>query len=197
MPIASYGKLRNKLLFFLKFQCSIKFVLQLSFLLLARSGDDTACTLLTYSSVLKLDSYSYKHGLKICQVHVICLLQVHPVVWLCHEVLVRSTQHVHGHILLVSVYSSVSVNWETLEVLQHHHHHFGLARKTLANVQQVATISYYSESEIWLGKILANDDRFAKFTKVFPHQSFTLYITCNNMNEIHAGTHLNTGCQSC
>ena len=39
----------------------------------------------------------------------------------------------------------------------------------------IATISYYSESGIQLGKILANDDRFAKFAKVFPHQSFALY----------------------
>ena len=30
----------------------------------------------------------------------------------------------------------------------------------------IATISYYSESGIWLGKILANDDRFVKFAKV-------------------------------
>ena len=30
----------------------------------------------------------------------------------------------------------------------------------------IATISYYSESGIWLGKILANDDCFAKFAKV-------------------------------
>ena len=30
----------------------------------------------------------------------------------------------------------------------------------------IATISYYSESGIWLGKILANDNRFTKFTKV-------------------------------
>ena len=30
----------------------------------------------------------------------------------------------------------------------------------------IATISY-SEPEIWLGKILANDDRFAKSSKVF------------------------------
>ena len=38
----------------------------------------------------------------------------------------------------------------------------------------IATISYYSESGIWLGKILVNDGRFAKFTKVFPRQSFEL-----------------------
>ena len=31
----------------------------------------------------------------------------------------------------------------------------------------IATISYYSESGIWLGKILANGVRFAKFAKVF------------------------------
>ena len=30
----------------------------------------------------------------------------------------------------------------------------------------IATISYYSESGIWLGKILANDDCFTKFAKV-------------------------------
>ena len=39
----------------------------------------------------------------------------------------------------------------------------------------IATISYYSESGIWLGKILANEDHFTKFAKVFPHQSFVLY----------------------
>ena len=36
-------------------------------------------------------------------------------------------------------------------------------------------ISYFSESGIWLGKILANDVQFAKFTKVFPRQNFALY----------------------
>ena len=39
----------------------------------------------------------------------------------------------------------------------------------------IATISYSSEPGIWLGKTLANDVRFAKFAKVFPHQSFALY----------------------
>ena len=39
----------------------------------------------------------------------------------------------------------------------------------------IATISYYSESGIWLGKILANDDHFTKFAKVFPCQNFALY----------------------
>jgi len=29
--------------------------------------------------------------------------------------------------------------------------------------------------QIWLGKILANDIQFAKFTKVFPHHNFALY----------------------
>ena len=33
-------------------------------------------------------------------------------------------------------------------------------------------ISYFSESGIWLGKILANDVQFAKFAKVFPRQNF-------------------------
>ena len=41
----------------------------------------------------------------------------------------------------------------------------------------IATISYSSEPGIWLGKTLANDVRFAKFAKVFPHQSFALYGT--------------------
>ena len=48
-----------------------------------------------------------------------------------------------------------------------------LARKTLANLQLY--ISHFSESGIWLGKILANDVPFAKFAKVFPHQNFALY----------------------
>ena len=39
----------------------------------------------------------------------------------------------------------------------------------------IANISYFSESGIWLGKILANDIRFANFVKVFPRQSFALY----------------------
>ena len=39
----------------------------------------------------------------------------------------------------------------------------------------IATISYSSEPGIWLGKTLANDVCFAKFAKVFPHQSFALY----------------------
>ena len=36
-------------------------------------------------------------------------------------------------------------------------------------------ISYFSESGIWLGKILTNDVQFAKFAKVFPRQNFALY----------------------
>ena len=36
-------------------------------------------------------------------------------------------------------------------------------------------ISYFSESGIWLGKILVDDVQFAKFAKVFPHQNFALY----------------------
>ena len=39
----------------------------------------------------------------------------------------------------------------------------------------IATISYSSEPEIWLGKTLVNDVRFTKFAKVFPYQSFALY----------------------
>ena len=38
----------------------------------------------------------------------------------------------------------------------------------------IANISYYSVPGIWLGKILANGIRFAKFAKVFPHQNFAL-----------------------
>ena len=48
-----------------------------------------------------------------------------------------------------------------------------LARKTLANLQLY--ISHFSESGIWLGKILANDVPFTKFAKVFPRQNFALY----------------------
>ena len=33
---------------------------------------------------------------------------------------------------------------------------------------RIATINYYSEFGIWLGKILANGNRFAKFAKVSP-----------------------------
>ena len=40
----------------------------------------------------------------------------------------------------------------------------------------IANISYLSESRIWLGKILANDVRFAKFAKAFPCQNIVLYI---------------------
>ena len=36
-------------------------------------------------------------------------------------------------------------------------------------------ISHFSESGIWLGKILVNDVPFAKFAKVFPRQNFALY----------------------
>ena len=32
----------------------------------------------------------------------------------------------------------------------------------------IPNINYFSEYGIWLGKILANDIRFTKFTKVFP-----------------------------
>ena len=36
----------------------------------------------------------------------------------------------------------------------------------------IATISYFSESGIWLGKILVNDIHLTKFAKFFPHQNF-------------------------
>ena len=62
-----------------------------------------------------------------------------------------------------------------------------LARKTLANLQLY--ISHFSESGIWLGKILANDVLFAKFAKVFPRQNFVLYgnksISCVKTYYIH------------
>ena len=73
----------------------------------------------------------------------------------------------------------------------HHYHMYSVKLwwgKTLANQLfqgfgeenvgefTIANISYFSESGIWLGKILANDVRFAKFaTKVFPCQNFALY----------------------
>ena len=59
--------------------------------------------------------------------------------------------------------------------------------KTLANLSfqsfgkenvgkfTIANISYFSESGIWLGKILANGARFAKFTEVFARKTFALY----------------------
>ena len=39
----------------------------------------------------------------------------------------------------------------------------------------VASISYFSESQFWLGKLLENDVHFAKFTNVISHQNFGLY----------------------
>ena len=39
----------------------------------------------------------------------------------------------------------------------------------------IAYISHFSESGIWLGKILANGVPFAKSAKVFPRQNFVLY----------------------
>ena len=39
----------------------------------------------------------------------------------------------------------------------------------------IVYISYFSESGIWLGKILANGIPFAKSAKVFPRQNFALY----------------------
>ena len=40
----------------------------------------------------------------------------------------------------------------------------------------IATISYYSESGIWLGKILVNDDCFAKFAKVLRYTVLCIII---------------------
>ena len=48
----------------------------------------------------------------------------------------------------------------------------------------IANISYFSESGIWLGKILVNGIRFAKFTKVFPLHNFALY----GITKKHAST---------
>ena len=51
----------------------------------------------------------------------------------------------------------------------------------MANLQLY--ISHFSESGIWMGKILANDVPFAKFAKVFPRQNFALYgITLYTMS---------------
>ena len=44
----------------------------------------------------------------------------------------------------------------------------------LANLQYLPLVTIVN-LEVWLGKILANDDGFAKFAKVFPRQSFALY----------------------
>ena len=49
----------------------------------------------------------------------------------------------------------------------------------LANLQWLANINYFSESGIWLGKILANGVVFAKSAKVFPCQNFALAIWYN------------------
>ena len=45
----------------------------------------------------------------------------------------------------------------------------------------IANISYFSESGIWLGKILANGICYAKFAKVFPSQNFVLWCKCSHM----------------
>ena len=39
----------------------------------------------------------------------------------------------------------------------------------------IANISYFSESGIWLGKILVNGICLAKFTKISPTKIFALY----------------------
>ena len=55
-----------------------------------------------------------------------------------------------------------------------------ISSKCEENVDEftIANISYFSESETWLDKILMNDVCFAKFAKVFPHQNFGLYSIC-------------------
>ena len=71
-----------------------------------------------------------------------------------------------------------------------HDHNFQISysakfwwRKTLVNQSlarenvgefTIANISYFSESGIWLGKILVNGIRFTKFAKVSPHQNFAV-----------------------
>ena len=49
-----------------------------------------------------------------------------------------------------------------------------LARENVGKFT-IANISYFSESGIWLGKILANGIPFTKSAKVFLHQNFTPY----------------------
>ena len=58
--------------------------------------------------------------------------------------------------------------------------------KTLPNVLLTANVSYFSESEIWLGKISVNGIQFAKFAIVFPHQNFEL--SCGNTT-VKKGAH--------
>ena len=45
----------------------------------------------------------------------------------------------------------------------------------------IANIDYFTESRVWLGKILANDICFAKFPKIFPakilHYAVCIYLT--------------------
>ena len=44
-------------------------------------------------------------------------------------------------------------------------------------IQHLAT--YSSKSEIWLGKILANDVCFAKFAKFFPAEFCAIIMVCS------------------
>ena len=68
----------------------------------------------------------------------------------------------------------MKIFWRGKTLANRSFHTFGeenVGELTIAN----NIISYFSESGIWLGKILANDVQFAKFTKVFPRQNFALY----------------------
>ena len=47
----------------------------------------------------------------------------------------------------------------------------------------ILTYSYFGESGIWLGKILANDIYFVKFTNVFPTK-ILLYMVLQSVSEI-------------
>ena len=49
-------------------------------------------------------------------------------------------------------------------------------RKMLANLNFLS-LANKVDLEFWLGKILANDIHFAKFTKDFPSHHFALYST--------------------
>ena len=53
--------------------------------------------------------------------------------------------------------------------------HFRVLARENVGKFTIAHISNFSESGIWLGKILASGVPFTKSAKVFPHQNFALY----------------------
>ena len=100
---------------------------------------------------------------------VVVSLHVEPL--FIHAVLYLIIDHTYTYVRMATPHGQIFTHTVQHKILKL----FG--KENVDEFTTIANISYFSESGIWLGKILANDARLAKFTKVFTRQNFVLYGT--------------------